>query len=67
MTMESPGSIEGVPAGDVGVLLRLPPQLKEQLAAWARRERRSLNQHIVRLLELAAERDEREHAAERKP
>jgi len=40
---------------DVGYPLRLPPELKATLTAWARHERRSLNAHIVFLLERAVD------------
>lgn len=37
----------------VRLILRLPPSLHAALSAWAKEERRSLNGHIVYLLEQA--------------
>jgi hypothetical protein len=66
MTMASAASIDPL-VGEVGFPLRLPPELKAKLAAWAKRERRSLNAHIVFLLEGDVERaDEASHPDERR-
>lgn len=34
----------------VSILLRLPPDMRERLRAWAEREHRSLNAQIVHIL-----------------
>jgi hypothetical protein len=57
--VQSAGTMQQV-VGEAAYPLRLPRELKEKLEAWARQERRSLNGHMVRLLEIAVERHERE-------
>lgn len=62
MTATLAARLPGV-VGEVAYALRLPPELKATLEAWAREERRSLNAQIVHLLEQAVREQRRERGS----